>query len=179
MVNLKANPYFLSDEDVTWVESTIASMTDEEKVGQLFFQLMAGQSEEYLSDLMERFHLGGCRYNNMPGKMVQDQNRILQKYAKVPVFIACNTEAGSKAHCIAEMLKFGYAPDHVLMVGDAPGDCDAAEKNGVWYYPILVNSEQESWIELRESGLDRLKNLTFSGEYQQAKKRAFLENLGG
>ena len=53
MVNLRANPYFLSDEDVTWVESTIASMTDEEKVGQLFFQLMAGQSEEYLSDLME------------------------------------------------------------------------------------------------------------------------------
>ena len=88
-------------------------------------------------------------------------------------------DCGSKAHCIAEMLKFGYAPDHVLMVGDAPGDCDAAEKNGVWYYPILVNSEQESWIELRESGLDRLKNLTFGGEYQQAKKRAFLENLGG
>ncbi|MBQ1208275.1 MAG: beta-hexosaminidase [Lachnospiraceae bacterium] len=99
MVNLKANPYFLSDEDVTWVESTIASMTDEEKVGQLFFQLMAGQSEEYLSDLMERFHLGGCRYNNMPGKMVQDQNRILQKYAKVPVFIACNTEAGGNGAC--------------------------------------------------------------------------------
>jgi phosphoglycolate phosphatase-like HAD superfamily hydrolase len=88
-------------------------------------------------------------------------------------------DCGSKAHCIAEMLKFGYAPDHVLMVGDAPGDCDAAEKNGVWYYPILVNSEQESWIELRESGLDRLKNLTFGGEYQQAKKRAFLANLGG
>lgn len=99
MVDLKAKPYYLNDEDIAWVESTIASMTDEEKVGQLFFQLTAGQSEEYLKELMEKYHLGGCRYNNMPGKMVQDQNRILQKYAKVPVFIACNTEAGGNGAC--------------------------------------------------------------------------------
>ena len=36
MVNLKANPYDLSDEDCKWVEDTIAGMSDEEKVGQLF-----------------------------------------------------------------------------------------------------------------------------------------------
>ena len=53
MVDLKAKPYCLSDEDIQWVESTIASMTDEEKVGQLFFQLCAGNSEEYLKELME------------------------------------------------------------------------------------------------------------------------------
>ena len=39
MVNLRAMPYNLSDADISWVESTIASMTDEEKVGQLFWQL--------------------------------------------------------------------------------------------------------------------------------------------
>jgi len=99
MVDLHANPYFLADEDIAWVESTIASMTDEEKVGQLFFQLCAGNSEEYLKDLMEKYHLGGCRYNNMPGQYVQAQNRILQKYAKVPVIIACNTEQGGSGAC--------------------------------------------------------------------------------
>ena len=82
MVNLKAKPYCLSDEDIAWVENTIAGMTDEEKVGQLFWQLTAGISEEYLKELMEKYHLGGCRYNGMPGKMVLNQNRILQKYAK-------------------------------------------------------------------------------------------------
>ena len=41
MVNLKAKPYCLSDADIAWVESTIASMTAEEKVGQLFWQLTA------------------------------------------------------------------------------------------------------------------------------------------
>ena len=99
MVNLKAKPYNLSAADIAWVESTIAGMTAEEKVGQLFWQLTAGTSEEYLKELMEKYHLGGCRYNAMPGKMVLAQNRTLQKYAKVPVFIACNPEQGGNGVC--------------------------------------------------------------------------------
>ncbi len=99
MVDLKANPYYLSDEDIKWVEDTIASMSDEEKVGQLFFQLTESQDEAYLKNLMEQYHLGGCRYNGMPGKKVQEQNHILQSYAKVPIFIACNTEAGGDGAC--------------------------------------------------------------------------------
>ena len=99
MVDLRAKPYYLSDEDIAWVEGTIASMTPEEKVGQLFWQLTAGNSEEYLRELMEKYHLGGCRYNGMPGQMVLNQNRILQKYAKVPVFIACNPEKGGDGVC--------------------------------------------------------------------------------
>jgi phosphoglycolate phosphatase-like HAD superfamily hydrolase len=88
-------------------------------------------------------------------------------------------DVGSKAHCIAEMLKFGYAKENVLMVGDAPGDCDAAEANGVWYYPILVNKETESWSEFQEIALGRLTGGTYGGEYQDQKKRDFLQNLGG
>ncbi len=99
MVDLKAKPYNLSDSDIAWVENTIANMTDEEKVGQLFFQLTASMDEAYLRELMEKYHLGGCRYNNMPAAAVQMQNRILQKYAKIPVFIACNTEAGGNGCC--------------------------------------------------------------------------------
>lgn len=100
MVNLREMPYFLKDEDIKWVEDTIASMTPEEKVGQLFWQLTAGISEEYLSELMTKYHLGGCRYNAMPGQMVLNQNRLLQKYAKIPVFIACNPEKGGDGVCV-------------------------------------------------------------------------------
>lgn len=99
MVDLKANPYYLSDEDCNWVEETIAGMSDEEKVGQLFFQLTQSHEEEHLKELMEKYHLGGCRYNPAPGKAIQEQNRKLQKYAKIPVFIACNTEAGGDGAC--------------------------------------------------------------------------------
>ena len=112
MVDLRAKPYYLNDEDIAWVENTIAGMTDEEKVGQLFWQLTAGNSEEYLKELMEKYHLGGCRYNGMPGQMVLNQNRILQKYAKVPVFIACNPEQGGNGVCpdgtfVANQIKIG------------------------------------------------------------------------
>lgn len=99
MVDLKSRPYYLSEEDCQWVKDTIANMSPEEKVGQLFFQLTASHDEEYLKKLMEKYHLGGCRYNPAPGKAIQEQNRILQKYAKVPVFIACNTEAGGDGAC--------------------------------------------------------------------------------
>ena len=87
-------------------------------------------------------------------------------------------DVGSKAYCIKRMMEFGYDPDKVLMIGDAPGDCDAAEKNHVWYFPILVNWEEESWIELREAALD----LFVAGSYasiQADKKQVFVENLGG
>ena len=75
MVDLRAKPYNLCDEDIAWVENTIASMTAEEKVGQLFWQLTASQEEDYLQELMEKYHLGGCRYNGMPGAKVLAQNR--------------------------------------------------------------------------------------------------------
>ena len=112
MVDLRAKPYNLTDEDIRWVENTIAGMTAEEKVGQLFFQLTASQEESYLKELMEKYHLGGCRYNAMPGAMVLEQNRRLQKYAKIPVFIACNPEQGGNGVCpdgtfVANQIKVG------------------------------------------------------------------------
>ena len=71
MVDLRAKPYYLNDEDIAWVESTIASMTPEEKVGQLFWQLTAGNSEEYLKELMEKYHLGGCRAGKAAGPLCE------------------------------------------------------------------------------------------------------------
>ena len=99
MVDLRAKPYYLNDADIAWVESTIAGMTPEEKVGQLFWQLAASQEDAYLQELMEKYKIGGCRYNNMPGQKVLDQNRTFQKYAKIPVLIACNPEAGGNGVC--------------------------------------------------------------------------------
>ena len=87
-------------------------------------------------------------------------------------------DIGSKAACIAEMLKFGYDPDKVVMIGDAPGDSDAAEKNGVHYYPILVNHEKESWDEAIAVAYDRLRSGAYA-PYGVEMKQKFLQNLGG
>ena len=87
-------------------------------------------------------------------------------------------DIGSKAACIAEMMKFGYDPNKVLMVGDAPGDSDAAKKNGVYYYPILVNHEKESWDEAIAVAFDKLQSGDYAA-YGEEKQQQFLQNLGG
>ncbi|MCC8102214.1 MAG: HAD family hydrolase [Clostridiales bacterium] len=87
-------------------------------------------------------------------------------------------DSGSKAHCIEELIKKGYDKDHILMCGDAPGDLSAAQKNGVYYYPILVRHEKESWAELASEGFARLLEGSYGGAYQQEKIEAFTKNLG-
>lgn len=101
-----------------------------------------------------------------------------EKFGLLPLvdLVLCQ-DAGSKAHCIAELKKKGYEEDHILMVGDAPGDKVAAELNGVYYYPILVRREEESWQEFPEAaGL--LKTGCYQ-EYGAQKEQEFLLNLAG
>ena len=93
------------------------------------------------------------------------------------VDVLCCQDAGSKAACIAQLKAKGYAPDHILMVGDAPGDKAAAEKNGVWFYPILVRHEAESWAELVSTALARLTSGVYA-PYGETLAEKFLANLG-
>ena len=144
MVNLKAKPYNLSDADIVWVNETIKGMTDEEKVGQLFFQLTASQDEEYLKELMEKYHLGGCRYNGMPGEKVLAQNKILQKYAKIPVFIACNPEKGGDGVCpdgtnVGAGIKVGATgnPEYAAAMGLVSGAQIAATGCNMAFAPVV------------------------------------------
>ena len=102
------------------------------------------------------------------------------KYGLLPhTDVVCAQDVGSKAYCIAELLKQGYASDHVLMCGDAPGDMDAATQNGVFYYPIRVRHEKACWEEFVAEGFGHLLDGTYGGEYQQGQIDAFLKNLGG
>lgn len=86
-------------------------------------------------------------------------------------------DAGSKAYCIGELLGKGYDPDRVLMCGDAPGDHDAAETNGVHFYPILVKHERESWQDFIDTVLDSFVDGGYDS-LENEKKRAFRVNLG-
>ena len=86
-------------------------------------------------------------------------------------------DVGSKAYCIGEMVKKGYAKENIMMTGDAPGDLDAAKKNGVYYYPILVRREKESWEEFKEVAVGKLVDGSFGGNYQEEKIAQFLDNL--
>ncbi len=124
MVNLKIAPYNLTDEQISRVKETIKEMTAEEKVGQLFFQLTASQDEDYLKELVEKYHVGGCRYNPLTAEKLAKQNEILQKHSKIPLFIACNPEKGGDGVC-SDGTEVGSA----IKVG-ATGNTEYAEAMG-------------------------------------------------
>lgn len=86
-------------------------------------------------------------------------------------------EAGTKQHCIAELKKKGYDADKILMVGDAPGDLQAAQNNGVFFYPILVNKEGFSWDRLLNEAVPKLIKGEFTKEYQDMLIKEFNDTL--
>ena len=73
-------------------------------------------------------------------------------------------ESGSKKEIIAS-LKDNYAPGHVLMIGDAPGDRDAARANGALFYPIRPDQEAESWAEF-DTCMQAFLSGTYAGEME-------------
>jgi phosphoglycolate phosphatase-like HAD superfamily hydrolase len=78
----------------------------------------------------------------------------------------CGQEVGSKKEILAVAQK--YKPGRALMVGDAPGDQQAAEANGALFFPIMPGDEDQSWRRLLDEGIGRFFDGTFAGEYQLA-----------
>ena len=94
MVDLTAAPFNLDAEGVAWVEETLAGMSDEEKIGQLFVNMGSSRDEEYLTEMVQKYHIAAVRYQPGPAAEIWDQNHILQTKSKIPMLIAANTEAG-------------------------------------------------------------------------------------
>ena len=91
--------------------------------------------------------------------------------------IALGQDAGTKEACLVALTAKGYAPGHVLMVGDALGDLAAAQHANALFYPILVGKEKESWDRLVTEALPRFLAGTYAGEYQQQQLAAQREIL--
>ena len=51
-------------------------------------------------------------------------------------------------------------------IGDAPGDYNAAKKNGALFFPINPGNEETSWERLLVEALDRFFKGTYAGEYE-------------
>lgn len=77
-------------------------------------------------------------------------------------------EMGSKAQHVHYAAKGKYPDDHIMLIGDAPGDRDSAFSEGVLYYPIMPGAEAESWKRFREEALPKFLDGTYKGEYQDS-----------
>ncbi|MCL2128379.1 MAG: hypothetical protein FWH38_09000 [Treponema sp.] len=86
-------------------------------------------------------------------------------------------ELGSKANQLRMAATGKYDPQKLLMIGDAPGDMEAAHSIKGLFYPVIPGSEDESWIRLKEEGLGKFFDGTFQGEYESALINDFMEFL--
>lgn len=100
LVDLKAAPYNLDDAQVAWVEETLAGMTLDEQVGQLFTNLFFFGTDEFSGNpytaeqILEKFHIGVARYHGGTSEKVQDLINRLQAASKIPLLVAANCDSG-------------------------------------------------------------------------------------
>jgi phosphoglycolate phosphatase-like HAD superfamily hydrolase len=74
-------------------------------------------------------------------------------------------EEGTKKEHLTMAAK--YKPGHTLMIGDAPGDYQAAKANHAYFFPINPGAEEASWKRLYEEGIKRFLSGNFAGKYQE------------
>jgi len=106
-----------------------------------------------------------------PGEALQREwaEHGIDKYA---AFIA-GQELGSKAEHLKLTAGGKYVPEHILMVGDAPGDLKAARANNALFYPIKPGFEDESWERFFKEALDRFFDGKYAGAYEAELIREF------
>jgi phosphoglycolate phosphatase-like HAD superfamily hydrolase len=84
------------------------------------------------------------------------------------VSLIAGQELGSKREHLASAAAGRYQADRALMVGDAPGDLQAARANGLLFYPIDPGAEDDAWQRFFEEALPRFLAGTYAGDYMDA-----------
>ena len=82
------------------------------------------------------------------------------------VAVIAGQEMGSKTEHLTLTAKGNYPSNHILMIGDAPGDLKAARDVGALFFPVNPGYEEESWERLVEEGMDKFFNNKYVGAYE-------------
>ena len=125
MIDLKASPFFLSDEQKTWVEKTRTDLSPEEKAGQLFCVMGGDYPPKVLREMVAEGRVGGILFRPVrSGAEIQADYTPLDAAAKVPLLKAANLEEGGSGGMNDGTL-FGWP-----MLTAATDDLETAEKFG-------------------------------------------------
>lgn len=149
MINLKAMPFCLNDHQVEWVQHTLASMSLEEKAGQVFCPMGFTDNEYVLRHQIQEIGVGGLMYRSGPAGYIQQTHRTIQSLAKIPLLLAANTEAGGNGLAL-EGTSFG-APMAVAATGNPENAyrmgsvaCSEGAAMGLnWSFAPIVDIDRE------------------------------------
>jgi phosphoglycolate phosphatase-like HAD superfamily hydrolase len=82
------------------------------------------------------------------------------------VRIIAGQEMGTKSEHLAASARGKYAPERILMIGDAPGDLKAARANDALFYPINPGHEEASWARFHDEAVHRFLAGGYAGAYE-------------
>jgi beta-N-acetylhexosaminidase len=122
--SMQQKPFNLSAADLDWVQSTLASLSLEDKVGQLFCGISRLMTEEEYLDTLKICKPGGIMYR--PGSLEEAVrfSGVLHQHSQVPMLVAANLERGGNG-IVFEGTQLG-SPLEVA----ATGDVEMARKLG-------------------------------------------------
>ncbi|MGN0807477.1 MAG: glycoside hydrolase family 3 protein [Candidatus Coproplasma sp.] len=93
MINLKATPFYLTDEQEKWVYEQLNNLTTEQKAGQLFCLLGTIYDTKELKQLVEDYCIGGVLFRPEPTEVIKEKYAQIDSGA-VPLLRAANLEEG-------------------------------------------------------------------------------------
>ncbi len=93
------------------------------------------------------------------------------------VALIAGQEMGTKTEHLTITTKNRYPENHVLMLGDSPGDLKAARDVGALFFPVNPGSEDTSWQLFLDEAMDKFFNGQYAGTYEDALIDKFQELL--
>ncbi|WP_210513342.1 HAD family hydrolase [Natronogracilivirga saccharolytica] len=93
------------------------------------------------------------------------------------VRLIAGQEMGPKKQHLQLAATGKYKPEHILMIGDAPGDMNAAKANNALFYPIMPGNEDASWQRFYDEASDRFIRGEYAGSYEENLIQEFLDIL--
>ena len=82
------------------------------------------------------------------------------------VSVIAGQEMGHKIDQLKRATEGKYDQARLLMMGDAPGDREAAKANGALFYPILPGNEAASWERFHDEAFDKFMDGAYAGDYE-------------
>jgi phosphoglycolate phosphatase-like HAD superfamily hydrolase len=87
--------------------------------------------------------------------------------------VIAGQEMGTKKQHLQFAAKGKYPDDHILLIGDAPGDRDSARAVDVLYYPINPGGEDKSWKRFHNEALGKFLSCEYEDGYEDARIAEF------
>ena len=94
MVKLDACPFYLDEARQRWVRETLASLTTEEKIGQIFCETIWNCSPEEEDIAFSGIQPGGIMFRGGSREVIGEYIRRMNKRSKIPLLFSGNFEAG-------------------------------------------------------------------------------------